>query len=347
MKNFLSGMASLILGASASSRAQDANPSRALISEAAAEASSAPNNRDYLIKFIDRVEEDVPALAPQAPPPILPFVKSRLMQASDDPASIYSDPRFVENYARLTRKIRRIVSPGLGTRDVSNREFLPCVAVGNTAQSYFGTGTIIAPKVVLTAAHVALVGPEFIFIGDKTTGEGRVVRIESQVLFDYDQFTDKNDIALLILSEETGVQPATFAPPRAADHMTYVRVVGFGYANGHQFIDTKRLTDVPVFSHACDRPQDAIFGGHPGLEFIAADPHGRKDTCNGDSGGPAFTLFDSKWMLVGVTSRATVPPADPDQISCGDGGIYTRIGNYLDRIQSSAAGFNQPLDLFP
>lgn len=323
--------------------AQETNPSRDLLHEALDEASAGRDSRDYVLKFIQRVEDD-PMIDFQArPESILPVMKEKLQTAPTNPDSIFSDPEYLARYQKFTRSILRVKSPGLGTRDVSKIEFRPCVAVGSSSQGYFGTGTVIAPRLVLTAGHVVDEGPEFIFVGLKTSGPGKVVEVSNYINLGYmGGTTTRNDIALLELAEDCGVEPAIIAPLRAADYMESVRVVGFGFSGTSQRVETKRLTDILVFSRACDRDVDFRFGGNRGLEFIAADPHGRDDTCRGDSGGPAFTMFDSRWMLVGVTSRATNPEG-----VCGDGGIYTRVGNYLDRIVTEATLLHQELRIFP
>lgn len=58
---------------------------------------------------------------------------------------------------------------------------------------------------------------------------------------------------------------------------------------------------------------------------IATD--GRK--CHGDSGGPSFRAFDDGWRLIGVTSHAY------DQTDCREtGGVDTRVDAYLDWIDT-------------
>lgn len=48
-----------------------------------------------------------------------------------------------------------------------------------------------------------------------------------------------------------------------------------------------------------------------------------KDTCQGDSGGPLVVFEEDRWQIVGITSWG---------FGCGDGGVYTRVGYYLDWI---------------
>ena len=52
------------------------------------------------------------------------------------------------------------------------------------------------------------------------------------------------------------------------------------------------------------------------------------DSCNGDSGGPAYILVDGGRKVAGLTSRATEGATNP----CGEGGIYTRVDTQREFI---------------
>ncbi len=80
--------------------------------------------------------------------------------------------------------------------------------------------------------------------------------------------------------------------------------------------------DVPLAGNA------KKFGGDPRTEFVAGAPFLDKDSCNGDSGGPAYVYQRGRWLLAGATSRATRSAVRP----CGDGGIYTTVDAYRDWI---------------
>jgi len=59
-----------------------------------------------------------------------------------------------------------------------------------------------------------------------------------------------------------------------------------------------------------------------------------KDTCNGDSGGPAYLNQGAKRYTVGVTSRA----ADNANAACGEGGLYTLASAYEDWVKGKSEG---------
>ncbi|MDK2123079.1 S1 family peptidase [Parachitinimonas caeni] len=95
--------------------------------------------------------------------------------------------------------------------------------------------------------------------------------------------------------------------------------------------DETREVDVPlVDSVTCAN------AGYEGLtpNMVCAGYNTQpKDTCQGDSGGPLFTRNskNNDWMLAGVVSFGT---------TCATNfGVYTKVANYLDWIQTSVPNF--------
>lgn len=77
-------------------------------------------------------------------------------------------------------------------------------------------------------------------------------------------------------------------------------------------------------------PQEALRYGIGEGQYCAFDPHGRNDSCLGDSGGPLqyFPFLSSNTaMVIGIVSYG---------FGCASGhpGIYTRVAFYLDWIES-------------
>ena len=62
-------------------------------------------------------------------------------------------------------------------------------------------------------------------------------------------------------------------------------------------------------------------------EEISLVIYKKKDTCNGDSGGPLLKLYDNRWTLMGVVSNGDA--------SCSGTGIYTNIPFFYDWINSN------------
>lgn len=145
------------------------------------------------------------------------------------------------------------------------------------------------------------------------------------------------DIALVFLkdkkadssSSDTEIDPhrskAVFAPRAlvAAKNLKSMTVVGYGISD---FIDEtgtkygKVAVVVPVADATCTGAYARQnYRCAPGREAVLVDWHKSRDTCNGDSGGPAFIRYANAFYLAGVTSRAATVG------ECGEGGIYTLL----------------------
>jgi secreted trypsin-like serine protease len=237
--------------------------------------------------------------------------------------SIWSDETFLANMRGMVRDRRRIVG-GTPTSD-----FPDCVAIG-TENQWCCSGTLVASNLVVTAAHCHDVRcTQRVMFGDDTspTGGGRIVEV-AQVHVHPDYIDGgTNDLAVLVLTEEAdGVAPRAVAPRSEVDQARVVRLAGFGNVDvfaSHGY-GLKRMVDVPVAS------SNPAFGADPQLEFVAGQPFLDRDSCTGDSGGPAYVASNGEWLLAGATSRATSSSIRP----CGDGGIYERIHAFEDWLRS-------------
>jgi len=262
----------------------------------------------------------------------------RVRSAAADPSlHIYDDPRFLENAKLLAQRVKQNLRIMGGTK-VAAKDFPDCVAVGNATQ-WGCTGTLIAPNVVLSAGHCASVATR-VYFGSDVTKKGAIIGVKKAIRHPKYHKGKKNDLLLLLLEKDATVKPRKVAPSSAINAATDGRAVGFGNVDGTGSFGygTKRQVDVPIASPGCTgkvngQNDSMAYGCDRLLEMVAGKPLLGKDSCSGDSGGPFFVTDGKKgWLLAGATSRST----DSSVSTCGDGGIYVRVDQYLDWIEKTA-----------
>lgn len=212
------------------------------------------------------------------------------------------------------------------------------------AGQYVGcTGTLVGPKVVLTAGHCIGGYPiTHVLVGstDWLTDQGTLVPVERSIEYPNSQGT--YDAAVLLLAEAA----ADYAPREIAlecilrDHLedgAPVQIVGYGVTTETGGGFNSQLNEAPstVLDKNCDRDRinDVISGCNPAVSpggEIAAGGNGT-DACYGDSGGPLYLRTDRGDYVVGITSRAFlgVNPNYP----CRDGGIWVRPDAIIEWLE--------------
>jgi len=286
------------------------------------------------------------AVTDQLAPPQIERARNYFLWPKKPQNSIFANPIFQENFLYLLENAKRdrFIVGGLPALKLT--DYPSCVMVG-TGRSWEASGAVIAPRIVLTAAHITD-KPERVFFGTSLEDPLGITRkvVAKAICPGYSPSDNhKNDLMLLLLDAP--------APPFAAvaklapsdvftkEKLRVVRIAGFGVISGASSVGlgVKRWGDVAVVTPDSSGNDDAQYGAHPGLEFVAGD--NRVDTCYGDSGGPAYWEdVNGKWWLVGITSRWTLNR----RRNCGDGGIYVRPDKYQDWIQQMARQWNQSID---
>jgi endonuclease G len=214
-------------------------------------------------------------------------------------------------------------------------EFPACCCVGD-ADRWSCSGVLIRDDVVLTAAHCGpylsrvLVGATSI----EEPGEGEVIPVRRVMAHEaFDRRTGRHDLSLLRLERAARVAPVPVVDAEDLASATDLVLVGFGYDDPSRLtgFGTKRKVTVSVRKGCTAADQDAL-GFFADAEIVAGRKELGRDTCKGDSGGPAFVDVGGRnYRVAGITSRPT-----RDRIAkCGDGGIYVRPDAYMGWIRQT------------
>ena len=175
--------------------------------------------------------------------------------------------------------------------------------------SFFCGGSLIAPNVVLSAAHCVELFPDAVLLGcvdivDRS--DCTLLGVEDHLIFpDYNALEISGDFGLLILNGSSSFDTIALAPPESSGFFleigTDLTTIGWGDTTDNPFslITSRFLQEVGLevtnFDNCLGR-QSA---------FCAFLP--THSTCFGDSGGPIFLDFNGVFpdIQVGVTSFST------------------------------------------
>lgn len=178
------------------------------------------------------------------------------------------------------------------------------------------TGTVVAPRVVVTAAHclagVSASSLKFV-LGAKVSSPTHTIGVASiKAHPSYDDATISNDIGVVTLASDAPVTPMKMVPAMDSSWIGRELVfVGYGVSNGSNQTGagTKRYVRMPI-------------EGVTSKQFEYGLPG--KNTCNGDSGGPAFAEINGETLLAGVTSYGDA--------TCKQYGVDTRVDAFKSFI---------------
>jgi endonuclease G, mitochondrial len=337
-----------------------------------AEQAVAALSRD-VARLTDLIVAQTMEAAPEAP---APRNRARGLAAGPTPEEEELDPRIeaavaaapeetreeLRSFARalaeqgeIVRGLRPPEEPKqllriVGGNVVPPGAFQHCVCIGD-ARQWMCTGALIAPQVVLTAAHcggaITRVGIGGQVMPRLSPGT-RVVPVRRAIVHPAyrPHPLNENDINLLILDAPALVPPAPIATLAQIAAARGVDIVGFGYNDPNRPVGfgVKRRVTINIPPRVKARPTDnfsaeeALYGLHSDYEFVCGRKSLGKDSCNGDSGGPVYVTVQGDFRLAGLTSRATDEAVD----NCGDGGVYVRPGFFRPWIDATVAANGLP-----
>ncbi len=189
------------------------------------------------------------------------------------------------------------------------------------------TATLIAPKVLLTAAHCvspAVVGEGLVFsalLGANLTDQANpspriaVTEVHWDTQFNAQNLTAGHDIGVAILATPMKATPLPYNAAVLPSSLsgTNIRLVGYGLNDGFQQTGAgiKRKAEIRLNSF-----DD---------KFVVTGGFG-STMCSGDSGGPVLAKINGVETVIGVNSYGF--------IYCLASGNSTRVDSYSDFVDS-------------
>jgi len=171
------------------------------------------------------------------------------------------------------------------------------------------TGTLVASRVVVTAAHCVGVPPTHVFFGtDPDEGGWTAEVMAAHAHPDFDPVRFANDIAVVELTAVVPVAPIPLGRTSLtpSDVGRPVRLVGFGVGDDDES-QTKREGWAVITEVAASAITTAPSPSSP---------------CTGDSGGPALMTTDTGEVLAGVISAG--------DSACKSMAVETRVDAYTE-----------------
>ncbi len=219
------------------------------------------------------------------------------------------------------------------------------LTAGVGAPQWACAGTVIAPRVILTAAHCTM-DADGNLATEGIARPGVLLRADTStqrswtsfaVHPNYNRSTYANDVAIVVLDADTSAPPMPLIAPWQDGSVTggaSAAVAGWGRTvNDGPPPAALREATMPLISDAdCTRAWGGLFSA--ASMVCAGDLPAGIDTCQGDSGGPLALTLGGVHTLVGDTSWGTQACAS------GAPGVYGRISAFRSWILDGGASAN-------
>jgi MYXO-CTERM domain-containing protein len=210
---------------------------------------------------------------------------------------------------------------------VTARQDAAVVGLATDTGVVYCTGTIVSPRIVVTAAHCleGLPPPAQVFVGQDPAHDGVFVEVaDVSVHPDHDPVSKTADLGVVVLARALPIAPIALV--ESQDQASYAgqvaRFVGFG-----------STSDTP--------------GSDVGVKYVASAVLESVDeqwvsygsvSCHGDSGGPVFVRHGNAEQLAGVISHGS--PA------CDGKGYAVHVASYRAWIEERIATLDPPICAF-
>ncbi|KAJ8673253.1 hypothetical protein QAD02_004515 [Eretmocerus hayati] len=208
----------------------------------------------------------------------------------------------------------------IGGIPVNELHYPYVISMFNQMNSLLCGGTIITPRIILTAAHCVDTKPTHV---RTSTNDMKYKIIKTFAHEEFDRNSLIHDIGLLLLDNK--IQDATTVSLQQYTHSvpigTMAYALGWGMTEHGSFSRNLRFIEVPIV------PEQKCAQTFGRIGFWVCTDAQHWGTCIGDSGGPLMM----NGVQIGITSFGKGSVWNPCEL--GESAVFTRVSTYYDWIK--------------